>query len=68
MLSLLRDECCIPYLDDILCYAKSFEDHVEGLRKILRALQSHRVKLRPTKCDLFKREVRYFGCLVSAAH
>lgn len=66
MLAPLRDECCIPYLDDILSYAKTFEDHVEGMRKVLRALQSHGVKLRPTKCDLFKREVRYVGHLVLA--
>lgn len=65
MLAPLRDECCIPYLDDILCYATTFEDHVEGLRKVLRALQIHGVKLRPTKCDLFRREVRYIGRLVS---
>lgn len=66
MLAPLRDECCIPYLDDILCYAKTFEDHIDGLRKVLRALQSHGVKLRPTKCDLFKHEVRYVGRMVSA--
>lgn len=57
MLVPLHDESYIPYLDDILCYARTFEDHVEGLRKVLRALQSHGVKLRPTKCDLFKQEV-----------
>ncbi|KAI3359935.1 hypothetical protein L3Q82_014286 [Scortum barcoo] len=66
MLSPLCDECCIPYLDDILCYAHTFEEHVEWLRKVLRALQSHGVKLRPKKCNLFRQEVRYVGRLVSA--
>lgn len=66
MLDSLRDECCIPYLKDILCYSKTFEDHVEVLRRVLRALQHHGVKLRPTKCELFRQEVRYVGKLVSA--
>ncbi|KAL3972968.1 pleiotrophin [Sarotherodon galilaeus] len=66
MLDSLRDSCCIPYLDDILCYAKSFDEHVEGVRQVLRALKAHGVKLRPTKCELFQQEVRYVGRLVSA--
>ncbi|KAL0177456.1 hypothetical protein M9458_026350, partial [Cirrhinus mrigala] len=66
MLNSLRDELCIPYLDDILCYGETFNDHVQGLRRVLRALQKHGVKLRPAKCELFKKEVRYVGRLVSA--
>jgi len=61
MLSPLRDECCIPYLDDLLCYSKSFSDHLEVIRKVLQALKRHGVKLRPEKCEMFQREVRYVG-------
>ncbi len=62
MLDSLRDECCIPYLDDVLCYARSFET----IRCVLKALQCHGVKLKPEKCEMLCSEVRYVGRLVSS--
>ena len=66
MLGSLRDECCVPYPDDLMCYSRSFSDHVEVIRKVLQAMQHHGVKLRAEKCEMFQKEVRYVGRLVSA--
>ena len=62
----LRDECCAPYLDDVIIFFRSFDEHIKHVRKVFRGLKENSsIKLKAKKCDLFKKEVKYLGWIVS---
>ena len=61
----LRDQVCILYLDDIIVFSKSFDEHMEHVRQVLQRLKMHGVKLKPSKCKLFHREVSFLGRVIS---
>ena len=61
----LHNECCAPYLDDVIIFTKSFDEHIKHVRKVLRRLKENGIKLKAKKCDLFKKEVKYLGRILS---
>ena len=58
-------EVAILYLDDIIVFSRTFEEHDEHLKAVLRKLREHGVKLKPRRCSLFKRDVQFLGRVVS---
>ena len=58
-------ESCLVYLDDILLFSPSSEDHLLLLEEVFKKLRCANLKLKPEKCNLFKKEVVYLGHLVS---
>ena len=58
-------EDVIVYLDDVIVLGTDFTDSLEALRKIFLRFREHNLKLKPRKCQFFKREVEFLGKLVS---
>ena len=61
----LQDLKCMAYLDDILIYGRTFEEHLENLKAVLKGLKEKGIKLNAKNCHFFKREVKYLGRLIS---
>ena len=55
---------CALFVDDILLYSKTLEDHVRHLRQLCKTLRQHHLFLNPDKCHVCQVEVNYLGNLV----
>ena len=55
------------YLDDVIVYSKTEEEHLVCLRAVLERFMEHGLKLKPSKCNFFCTEISYLGHKVSAA-
>ena len=58
-------ETCLLYLDDIIIFRKTFEDHLHRLESILIKLKDAGLKLKPAKCSFLRMQVHFFGHVVS---
>ena len=58
-------KCCLVYLDDIIVFTKTIEDHLKQLRDIFQCIRDAGLKLKSAKCQLFKPSVNFLGHQVS---
>lgn len=61
----LRWKICLLYLDDVIVFSKTFEDHVEQLSQVLSRISEAGLKVAPKKCHFFQSEVTFLGHIVS---
>ncbi|KAJ9546254.1 hypothetical protein OSB04_025961 [Centaurea solstitialis] len=61
----LLDRSVIVFIDDILIYSKTKEDHVEHLREVLEILRKEQLYAKFSKCDFWLQEVQFLGHLVN---
>jgi transposase InsO family protein len=60
----LRGVVCV-YLDDILIFTKTMEEHRRITRLVLERLREHKLYLRHDKCEFEREEIEYLGVIIS---
>jgi hypothetical protein len=59
------DMFVIVFLDDILVYSKTEEEHEQHLRMVLQVLREHQLYEKLSKCSFYQRQIHYLGHIIS---
>ena len=56
---------CLIYLDDLIMFLQTTEEHLHQLHVVFDRLREYNLKLKPLKFSLFREEVNYLAHKVS---
>ena len=66
LLACMKWTCALAYLDDMIVFSNTFEDHASQLRKLFERARKGSLHFKPQKCRLCHPETKCLGYLVSA--
>lgn len=69
MNSVLRDlinKICVVYLDDILIFSTSLQEHIDSIRQVFNRLEKAGLKIQVDKCNFLKKETEYLGHILTS--
>ena len=68
LMNKVLDNCsfAMTYLDDIINFSNSEEEHLAHIDQIFRRLEAADLKMKRSKYDFFKKHIHYLGHLISA--
>ena len=58
---------CLIYLDNLIMFLQTAEEHLHCLCVVFNCLREYNLKLKPSKCSLFREEINYLAHKVSKA-
>lgn len=56
---------CFCYMDDIIIFSSSLEEHIISLKKIFRRFKELNLMIQLDKCEFLKRETKFLGHIIS---
>ena len=59
------DKCVIVFIDDILVYSRSKEEHEWHLRVVMNKLREQQLFAKLSKCSFWQRKIGFLGHVVS---
>jgi len=62
---LISEGVVVVYLDNILIFTETLEEHWKVTCRVLELLEKHKLYLRPDKCEFEKTTVEYLGVIIS---
>ena len=62
------DVFCTAYLDDIIIYSDTLEEHREHIRKVLLALREKDLRIAPEKCKWITQKIEFLGFIITPRH
>ena len=57
---------CLIYMDDVIVFGRDFDEHFSRLMKVLQRFREAGLKLKPAKCNFFRREAKFLGHVIDA--
>ena len=65
LLGNLQWKCALSYIDDIIVYSKSLQEHIQHLEQVLSALSMANFRLNSNKCEFIRTRIRFLGHVIS---
>lgn len=59
------NKTCLVYMDDVIIFSTTLDEHMLNLKEIFRKLQEYNLKVQPDKCEFLKRETEFLGHIVT---
>ena len=67
VLAPLLRKCVVVFIDDILIFSKTWDDHLKHVQAVFQLLDQHQFKVKLSKCTFAQKQIHYLGHVISQA-